>query len=62
MSSPLPSSASVVIIGGGVMGTSIAWHLAAAGVTGVLLLEAASSTKISHQKCERNCTTWSTHP
>ena len=35
----LPDSASVVIIGGGVMGTSIAFHLAEAGVGDVLLLE-----------------------
>jgi sarcosine oxidase, subunit beta len=37
--SPLPDRAQVVIIGGGVMGTSIAFHLAEAGVTDVLLLE-----------------------
>jgi sarcosine oxidase subunit beta len=35
----LPDRASVVIIGGGVIGTSIAFHLAEAGVTDVLLLE-----------------------
>lgn len=35
----LPSEASVVIIGGGVMGTSIAFHLAEAGVRDVVLLE-----------------------
>ncbi len=35
----MPARASVLIIGGGVMGTSIAWHLAAAGVTDVVLLE-----------------------
>lgn len=35
----LPSEANVVIVGGGVMGTSIAFHLAEAGVPGVLLLE-----------------------
>jgi len=33
-------SAEVVIVGGGVMGASIAWHLARAGVTDVVLLEA----------------------
>ncbi len=38
-STELPVSASVVIIGGGVMGTSIAFHLAEAGVRDVLLLE-----------------------
>jgi sarcosine oxidase subunit beta len=35
----LPTTAEVVIVGGGVMGTSIAFHLAEAGVTDVLLLE-----------------------
>lgn len=38
-SSELPASSSVVVIGGGVMGTSIAFHLAEAGVPDVLLLE-----------------------
>jgi len=35
--SPLPESASVVIVGGGVIGTSAAFHLAEAGVDVVLL-------------------------
>ena len=35
----LPSRAEVVVVGGGVMGTSIAFHLAEAGVRDVLLLE-----------------------
>ena len=35
----VPESASVVIIGGGIMGASAAFHLAEAGVTDVLLLE-----------------------
>jgi sarcosine oxidase, subunit beta len=35
----LPSRASVVIVGGGVIGTSIAFHLAEAGMDGVLLVE-----------------------
>lgn len=35
----LPQSAEAVIIGGGVMGTSIAFHLAEAGVRDVVLLE-----------------------
>jgi sarcosine oxidase, subunit beta len=38
--SDLPDRAEVVIIGGGVMGASAAFHLAEAGVTDVLLLEA----------------------
>src|SRR5689334_21094687 len=37
---PLPASASVVIVGGGVMGTSAAFHLAEAGID-VALLERA---------------------
>ncbi len=36
---PLPAAAEVVIVGGGVMGTSTAFHLAEAGVRGILLLE-----------------------
>jgi sarcosine oxidase, subunit beta len=36
----LPPRASVVIIGGGIMGVSTAYHLAAAGVTGVVLVDA----------------------
>lgn len=38
----LPPSADVVIVGGGVMGTSIAFHLAEAGVRRVVLLERAA--------------------
>lgn len=37
--SSLPSRAEVVVIGGGVMGTSIAFHLAEAGVRDVVLVE-----------------------
>ncbi|MBI1349783.1 MAG: FAD-dependent oxidoreductase [Actinomycetales bacterium] len=37
----LPDRASVVVVGGGVMGTSIAFHLAEAGVRDVVLLEQA---------------------
>lgn len=39
MSPQLPERASVVIIGGGVMGASAAFHLAEAGVTDIVLLE-----------------------
>ncbi|WP_261843103.1 GcvT family protein [Aliamphritea ceti] len=36
---PLPAKAEVVIIGGGIVGTSIAYHLTKRGVTDVVLLE-----------------------
>src|SRR3954463_5834426 len=36
---PLPEHAEVVVVGGGVMGTSIAFHLAESGVRDVVLLE-----------------------
>ena len=35
----LPKTASIVIIGGGVMGASIAYHLAAKGAKDIVLLE-----------------------
>ncbi len=38
-STTLPSRAQVVIIGGGVIGTSVAYHLTQSGLTDVLLLE-----------------------
>jgi len=36
---PLPGRASVAIVGGGIMGTSIAFHLAQAGVRDIVLIE-----------------------
>ena len=39
MSQPLPDRVSVVIVGGGVAGCSIAYHLTKLGITDVLLLE-----------------------
>src|SRR3954454_18542082 len=39
MAGDLPARARVVVIGGGVIGASVAYHLAKAGVTDVLLLE-----------------------
>ncbi|GAA3633135.1 NAD(P)/FAD-dependent oxidoreductase [Microlunatus ginsengisoli] len=38
-SDPLPSAVEVAVIGGGIIGVSIAYHLAAAGVAGVLVIE-----------------------
>ena len=39
MTRDVPESASVVVIGGGVIGTSVACHLAGSGVTDVVLIE-----------------------
>jgi 4-methylaminobutanoate oxidase (formaldehyde-forming) len=36
---PLPSRARVVVIGGGIIGTSIAYHLGHLGLTDTVLLE-----------------------
>ncbi len=44
MSKPLPSSAQVVIVGGGVVGCSIAYHLTKLGMTDVVLLERKTLT------------------
>ena len=50
MSEGLPDHAEVVIIGGGVMGTSTAFHLAEAGVRDVVLLERHSLASGSTSK------------
>ena len=47
--SPLPDRARVVIVGGGIIGASIAYHLTRAGETDVVLLERGRLT---------NGTTW----
>ena len=39
MTPPLPTRADVVIIGGGIVGCSIAYHLTKLGITDVVLLE-----------------------
>ena len=39
MAKQLPSNADVAIIGGGVIGCSIAYHLTKIGITNVVLLE-----------------------
>ncbi len=44
MSKQLPSSAQVVIVGGGVIGCSIAYHLTKVGITDVVLLERKTLT------------------
>ncbi|MBT4966009.1 MAG: FAD-dependent oxidoreductase [Alphaproteobacteria bacterium] len=44
-SKPFPTSARIVVVGGGIIGTSIAFHLARAGAKDVVLLEKASLTE-----------------
>ena len=46
---PPPSAARIVIVGGGIVGASIAYHLALAGETDVVLVERGRLT---------NGTTW----
>lgn len=45
MAASFPTSANIVIIGGGAIGTSIAFHLARAGVKDVVLLEKSQLTE-----------------
>ena len=42
--SELPSSAKIVIVGGGIIGCSVAYHLGKLGLTDVLLLEQGKLT------------------
>ncbi|MEJ2363922.1 MAG: FAD-binding oxidoreductase [Deltaproteobacteria bacterium] len=51
MNHHLPDSADVVIIGGGIIGTSIAYHLVKKNVQGVLLLERGIMGEGSTSKC-----------
>lgn len=39
MSEPLPTHARAIVVGGGVIGTSTAYHLAKAGWSDILVLE-----------------------
>ena len=52
---PLPSHARVVIIGGGAVGCSIAWHLAQEGWDEILLLEKNELTSGSTWHAAGNC-------
>ena len=52
MTTDLPARARVVIIGGGVIGTSVAYHLTRLGWTDVLLLE-QGSLSVRHDLARR---------
>ncbi|MEL6991347.1 MAG: FAD-binding oxidoreductase, partial [Pseudomonadota bacterium] len=56
----LPSTARVVIIGGGAVGTSSLYHLAKAGWTDCVLLEKNELTAGSTWHAAGNCPTFST--
>jgi len=58
----LPDHAEVVVVGGGVMGTSIAFHLAEAGVPGVLLLERDQLGAGSTSRCAGGVRAQFSHP
>ena len=53
--SALPDRAAIVIIGGGSVGCSIAWHLAEAGESDVVLLEKNELTSGSTWHAAGNC-------
>ena len=58
MSDPLPSQASIVVIGGGVIGCSTLYHLAKAGIHDAVLLERKQLTatkEISFRKSNAQC-------
>jgi dimethylglycine dehydrogenase len=56
----LPERARVVVIGGGVIGCSVAYHLAHAGWTDVVLLERDELTSGSTWHAAGNCPNFST--
>ena len=51
MKKDLPEKADVIIIGGGIIGASIAWHLSKMGVSDILLLEKGQAGEGSTGKC-----------
>jgi flavin-dependent dehydrogenase len=53
MTTQFPSHARVVIVGGGVIGTSIAYHLAKLGWTDIVLLERDSGHSSTPVSCMR---------
>ena len=50
----LPQRADVVIVGGGIVGCSIAYHLTKIGVTNVVVLERKAAHIGHHMACSRS--------
>ena len=61
-SASVPSRADVVVIGGGVVGASVAWHLAGAGVSDVVLLERNTIGSGTTWHAAGNMETWRSDP
>lgn len=64
MPAPLPPHASVVVIGGGIMGTSVLYHLAKMGVGDAVLLERnkLTSRTTSHSAAQMRALRHSRNP
>lgn len=60
--SALPSRTDVVVIGAGVVGASVAWHLATAGGVDVLLLERGEVGCGTTWHAAGNMETWRADP
>ena len=61
MPKPIPPKAEAVIIGGGIIGLSTAYHLAAKGLTDVLLLDKSMLGQGSTGKCAGGIRTQFSH-
>ena len=56
---PLPRTADAVIVGGGILGLSVAWHLARTGTVRVVVIERQS---LASQASSRAAALWWSGP